>query len=310
MQGKGKDLVTRGAIHTVRWNLSSLVHRAGSPRSLQAVILAGLVILLVVGCGGEATSGNNGQGGGDEREAQGQAPNGGTAVGENGRSPDEITKTLGLLTELVGNCNDMLRKLSGQQEAYESANNAQGARLMVQAAGNVKDIKSAASSLKRDVQAADNPRDTKDEAFSIQMEMVSHRDEGPRPTGQTAQAVTSNAQLGQEELDTIEESTRELESNLAEAEGCCDLPPDFLDADVQDLRTQTTKVETLTEQMEFEQTTAEPTVEPTAEPTAQPTAPPTASPSPQPTAPSTAPPTAPSTAPSTAPATAEPTELR
>lgn len=268
------------------------------------------MILLIVGCGGEATSGNNNQGGADERKAQGQTRNDGTAVDENARKSDEITETLGLLTKLVENCNVMLRKLSGQQEAYASANNAQGARLMAQAAENVKDIKNSASSLKREVQAADNARGTTGEAFSIRMEMVSHRDDGHRSTGQTAQAVTLNAQLGQEELDAIEESTRELEANLAEAERCCDLPPDFLDADVQELRTQTTNVETLTEEMEFEQTTAEPTVEPTAAPTA----PPTASPSPQPTESPTAQPTAPSTAsptpPSTAPATAEPTELR
>jgi hypothetical protein len=264
------------------------------------------VILLIVGCGGEATSDNNSQGGADEHEAPGQARNGGTAVGENGRKPDEITKTLGLLTQLVENCNDMLGKLSGSQEAYLSANNAQGARLMAESAGNVRDIKSAASSLKRDVQAADNPRDTKDEAFSIQMQMVSHKDDSHRSPGQTDQAVTSDSQLAREKLDTIEESTRELEANLAEAERCCELPPDFLDANLEELRTQTTNVENLTEQMEFEQTTAEPTAEPTAPPTASPSAQPTASPTAQPTAPPTASPTAPSTA----PATAEPTELQ
>jgi hypothetical protein len=127
-----------------------------------------------------------------------------------------------------------------------------------------------------------------------QMELVSHRDDRLRSTGQTDQAVTSDSQLVQEKLDAIEESTRELEANLAEAERCCDLSPGFLDSNLQELHTQTTSVETLTEQLEFEQTTAEPTAPPTPSPTAQPTASPTAPP----------------TAPSTAPATAEPTELR
>jgi cell division septation protein DedD len=271
-----------------------LVHRAGSLQSLQAIILAGLVILFIVGCQGEVTSDKNSQGAVVKREAKGQTRNSGTVVGENGQKPDEITETLGLLTQLVENCNVMLRKLSGRQEVYESANNAQGARLMAQAAENVKDIKSSASSLKSDVQAADNARDTKDEASLGQMALVSHRDDRLRSTGQTDQAVTSDSQLVQEKLDAIEESTRELEANLAEAERCCDLPPGFLDSNLQELHTQTTSVETLTEQLEFEQTTAEPTAPPTPSPTAQPTASPTAPP----------------TAPSTAPATAEPTELR
>lgn len=249
------------------------------------------MVLLVAGCQNEVTSDNGSQGAADKREERGQSRHSGTTIGENGRKSDEIAETLGLLTKLVENCNDMLRKLSGRQEAYESANNAQGELLMAQATENVKDIKSSASSLKREVRAADSARDTKDEAFSIQTEIVSHRDGRIRSTGKTAQAVTASSQLAQEKLDAIEKSTQELEANLAEAERCCNLPPGFLDSNLKELHAQTTSIEILTEQMEFEQPTAEPTAPPTASPTASPTAQPTQVPTASPTTPATAEPT-------------------
>lgn len=267
----------QGAMHRVCTNLSPEVHHAGSLPRLQEVILVGLVVLLVAGCQNEATLDNQAADNksGKTSEATGQTHDG----DKKDQKRDETAQTLGLLTKLIENCNSMLRKLAGRQEAYASAGNAEGERLMAQAGDNVKEIKSTASSLKRDVQAADTGKDVDGEAFSIQIEVASQRDGPPQSAVSTDQAVASNSQLAQEKLEDIEKATDELEENLAEAQRCCDLPASFLDSNLQELHTQTTSIQTLTKQIDFEKSTAPST---TAEPTEPSTAPPTASPTPSP----------------------------
>jgi hypothetical protein len=123
--------------------------------------------------------------------------------------------------------------LASKEKAYASAGNEQGERAMAQAAENVRDIKGAAYAT----------------------------------TAVVAQSASASAMP-----EEIEESIDELEDNLAEAERCCDLPPDFLDSNLRSFRTQAASIEPLVDQIESERPTAQPESErSTAQPNAQPT---------------------------------------
>ena len=272
-------------MHKIHECTRFLAHHAGSPRRLRVVMLVGLAVLLMAGCQGEDTPDSSSQAAIDDSgktsDATGQERRNGTAVDENDRtsdSKDSRKQTLGLLTRLIGNCDATLSKLAGEQEAYASAGNEQGERLMAQAAENVRDIKGTASALKHDVQYA------------------------AAAGGSASASVASASAIAMQE--EIEDSVEELEENLAEAERCCGLPPDFLDSNLQNLRTQAAGVEHHVDQIGSERPTPQPTAQPTAQPSAQPTAEPTAEYTAQPTAQPTAPPAAQYTA----QPTAEPTE--
>jgi hypothetical protein len=121
-------------------------------------MLAGLVVLLMAGCQDEGLQDGSDQAviddSGKTSDATGQTRRDGTAVAENDQTSDSREQTLGLLARLIENCDVTLSKLAGEQEAYASAGNEQGERLMAQAVDNVEDIKGTASSLKSDVQYA------------------------------------------------------------------------------------------------------------------------------------------------------------
>lgn len=161
-----------------------------------------------------------------------------------------------MLNRLIGNCDVTLSKLAGEQEAYASAGNEKGERLMAHAADNVRDIKGTASALAGEVNYA-------------------------AALGGSASASVASASAMPEE---IENSIEELEENLAEAERCCGLPPNFLDSNLQSFRTQAAGIEHHVDQIESERPTSQPTAQPTAQPSAQPTAEPTAQYTAQPTA--------------------------
>jgi hypothetical protein len=269
-------------MHKIRECTRFLAHHAGSPRRLRVVMLVGLAVLLMAGCQGEGTPDGSNQAAIDDSgkasDATGQKGRNGTAVDENYRTSDSRKQTLELLTRLIGNCDSTLSKLAGEQEAYASAGNEQGERLMAQAAENVRDIKGTASALKGDVQYS------------------------AAAGGSASASVASASAIAMQE--EIEDSVEELEENLAEAERCCGLPPDFLDSNLQNLRTQAAGIEHHVDQIGSERPTPQPTAQPTAQPSAQPTAERTAEYTAQPTAQ----PTAPSAAQYTAQPTAEPTE--
>ena len=287
--GCGKGSVGQGAMHKIRECTRFLAHHAGSPCRLRVVMLVGLAVLLMAGCQDEGTPDGSNEAAIDDSgktsDATGQERRDGTAVDENDRtsdsrnSRDSRKQTLGLLNRLIGNCDATLSKLAGEQEAYASAGNEQGERLMAQAADNVRDIKGTASSLRSEMSYAAAPG-----------------------VSASASVASASAIAMQEE---IEDSVEELEENLAEAERCCGLPPDFLDSNLQNLRTQAAGIEDHVDQVGSERPTPQPTApQPTAQPSAQPSAEPTAPYTAQPTTQPTAPPAAQYTA----QPTAEPTE--
>ena len=286
--GCGKGSVGQGAMHKIRECTRFLAHHAGSPCRLRVVMLVGLAVLLMAGCQDEGTPDGSNEAAIDDSgktsDAKGQERRDGTAVDENDRtsdSSDSRKQTLGLLNRLIGNCDATLSKLAGEQEAYASAGNEQGERLMAQAAENVRDIKGDASSLAGEMSYA-----------------------AGGGVSASASVASASAIAMQEE---IEDSVEELEENLAEAERCCGLPPDFLDSNLRSMRTQAAGIEHHVDRIESERPTPQPTAQPTAPPTAQPSVEPTAQYTAQPSAQPTPQPTAPPTAQYTAQPTAEPT---
>jgi hypothetical protein len=65
--------------------------------------------------------------------------------------PSETNRTLGLLEDLIANCNDMQEKIAGREEAYASAGNVRGERLMGESASTLNDLKETAIALKGDI---------------------------------------------------------------------------------------------------------------------------------------------------------------
>jgi hypothetical protein len=253
-------------------------------------VLAGLVVLLVGACQGGTTADSEfadttgrthpaettADEGGETRSTTERKHQAKTTADKKRRTTDATSQTLGLLADLVETCNKMLAKLAGQQQAYASADNEQGAQLMVEASDNVKDVQDA--------------------ALSLQRKIASDGDGAPPAAGPSGPSLAFKV-----EMEEIEKSTNALEDTLAEARRCCGLPPDFLSSDLQELRAKTNSVEQLTiQKIESEQPAASPMAQPTAQPTASPEAQPTASPEAQPTAEPTAQPTAQPTAESTA----------
>lgn len=282
MRDAGKGSVGQGAMHKICECTRFFAHHAGSLCRLRVVMLVGLAVLLMAGCQDEGTPDGSNRAAIDDSgktsDATGQKRRNGAAVDENDRTSDSRKQTLELLTRLIGNCDSTLSKLAGEQEAYASAGNEQGERLMAQAAENVRDIKGTASALAGEINYA------------------------ATLGGSASASVASASAIAMQE--EIEDSVEELEENLAEAERCCGLPPDFLDSNLQNLRTQAAGIEHHVDQIGSERPMPQPTTQPTAQPSAQPTAEPTAEYTAQPTAQ----PTAPSAAQYTAQPTAEPTE--
>jgi hypothetical protein len=153
-------------------SLLHVAHKGDHLRRLRVLVLAGLMVLLVAACGGGTTADD------ETADTAGQTHLGGTTADESGEMrttadkksgetrstavrkyrgkptadkksglTDATKQTLGLLADLVEKSNEMLAKLAGQQQAYASAGNEQGAQLMVEAADNVKDVQDAALSL-------------------------------------------------------------------------------------------------------------------------------------------------------------------
>ena len=252
MRDAGKGFVIRqGTIHKICKCIWFFAHHAGSLRRLRVVMLAGLVALLMAGCQDEGTPDGSNQAAVDDSgktsDATGQTRRNDTSVDENDQTSDPRAQTLGLLTRLIENADVTLSKLALEQEAYASAGNEQGERTMAQAAENVRDIKDAAYAT---------------------VAVVAQR-------GSASASVASASAMPEE----IEESIDELEENLAEAERCCGLPPNFLDSNLRSFRTQAASIEPLVDQIESERPTAQPESErPTAQPNARPTDQYTASP--------------------------------
>lgn len=153
----------------------------------------------------------------------------GTTGAEVGDEPSETKQTLGLLEGLVANCNDMLGKIAGRKEDYASTGNVRGEQLMGEAANNVNDMKETALVIRRDV--------------------------GPAETASISLADRANSPPDvQAKVQEIHEARDRLEENLTEAKSCCGLAPDFLDENLEKVRTQTNNLEEQVEQIEPERT--------------------------------------------------------
>lgn len=185
-----------------------MIHKRNALRYLRALALAGLIAVLVAGC----QSGTTGA------EVEGE--------------PSETKRTLGLLEDLIANCNDMLDKLAGRREDYASTGNVRGERLMGEAASNVKTMKQTAIAIKKDVGPA--------ETASISLVDLA--------------TIPPDVQA---KIQEINESRDRLEETLAEAKSCCGLSPDFLDENLGKLQTQTNDLEEQVEQIEPERSAQE-----------------------------------------------------
>ncbi|MDP8926662.1 MAG: hypothetical protein M3M97_07085 [Actinomycetota bacterium] len=185
-----------------------MIHNKNALSYLRTLVLAGLVALLVAGC------------------------QGGTTGAEVGGEPGETKRTLGLLEDLVANCNDMLGKIAGRKEDYASTGNVRGEQLMGEAANNVKDMRTTAFAIKRDIAPAE----------TASISLVDRANSPPDV---------------QAKVQEIYEARDRLEGNLAEAKSCCGLAPDFLDENLEKVRTQTNNLEEQVEQIEPERSAQE-----------------------------------------------------
>jgi hypothetical protein len=139
------------------------------------------------------------------------------------QGPDEI---VALIENIVGNCDGTLGKLSEQKKQFESDGNVRGERLMDMAAHNVKITKKKSLSVKRQI-------DPPGRAGALMSSALADSPVSP----QKAQAEM------QEKLKDIQDAMNALEGNVAAAEKCCGLAPNFLAKNLRTLRAQTSQLE-------------------------------------------------------------------
>jgi hypothetical protein len=139
------------------------------------------------------------------------------------QGPDEIGE---LIEDIVGNCDNTLGKLSEQEKQFARDGNVRGERLMKMAAHNVKITKEKSLSVKRQI-------DPSGKAGALMSSALADSPVSP----QKAQAEM------QEKLKGIQDAMNALEGNVAAAEKCCGLAPNFLAKNLQTLRAQTTRLE-------------------------------------------------------------------
>jgi hypothetical protein len=139
------------------------------------------------------------------------------------QGPDEI---VALIENIVGNCDGTLGKLSEQKKQFESDGNVRGERLMDMAAHNVKITKKKSLSVKRQI-------DPPGRAGALMSSALADSPVSP----QKAQAEM------QEKLKGIQDAMNALEGNVAAAEKCCGLAPNFLAKNLRTLRAQTSQLE-------------------------------------------------------------------
>ncbi|CAA9379587.1 MAG: hypothetical protein AVDCRST_MAG93-9077 [uncultured Chloroflexia bacterium] len=251
MRDAGKGFIVQDAMHKICKCIWFFAHHAGSLCRLRVVMLAGLVVLLMAGCQDEGTPDGSDQAAvgdsGKTSDATGQTRRDGTSVDENDQTSDPRAQLLGLLTRLIENCDGTLSKLAHKQEDYASAGNEQGEREMAQAAENVQDIKDTGRAYRASLLS--------DEADGGSDNAMSEPQAAESPAGGSGMPEEINKLLGN------------FEDNLADAERCCGLPPDFVDSNLRSFRTQAASIEPLVEQIESERPTAQPESErPTAQP--------------------------------------------
>jgi hypothetical protein len=138
------------------------------------------------------------------------------------QGPDEI---VALIENIVGNCDGTLGKLSEQKKQFESDGNVRGERLMDMAAHNVKITKKKSLSVKRQI-------DPPGRAGALMSSALADSPVSP----QKAQAEM------QEKLKDIQDAMNALEGNVAAAEKCCGLAPNFLAKNLRTLRAQTSRL--------------------------------------------------------------------
>jgi hypothetical protein len=139
------------------------------------------------------------------------------------QGPDEIVT---LIEDIVGNCDDTLGKLSEQKKQFASDGNVRGERLMKMAAHNVKITKKKSLSVKRQI-------DPSGKAGALMSSALADSPVSP----QKAQAEM------QEKLKDIQDAMDALEGNVAAAEKCCGLAPNFLAKNLRTLHAQTSLLE-------------------------------------------------------------------
>lgn len=139
------------------------------------------------------------------------------------QGPDEI---VALIENIVRNCDGTLGKLSEQKKQFASDGNVRGERLMKMAAHNVKITKKKSLSVKRQI-------DPSGKASALMSSALADSPVSP----QKAQAEM------QEKLKDIQDAMNALEGNVAAAEKCCGLAPNFLTKNLRTLRGQTSQLE-------------------------------------------------------------------
>jgi hypothetical protein len=139
------------------------------------------------------------------------------------QGPDEIGE---LIEDIVGNCDNTLGKLSEQEKQFARDGNVRGEQRMKMAATRAKVIKNKSLSVKRQI-------DPSGKAGALMSSALADSPVSP----QKAQAEM------QEKLKGIQDAMNALEGNVAAAEKCCGLAPNFLAKNLQTLRAQTTRLE-------------------------------------------------------------------
>jgi hypothetical protein len=139
------------------------------------------------------------------------------------QGPDEIGA---LIENIVGNCEGTLGKLSEKEKQFASDGNVRGEQRMKMAATRAKVIKNKSLSVKRQI-------DPSGKAGALMSSALADSPVSP----QKAQAEM------QEKLKGIQDAMNTLEGNVAAAEKCCGLAPNFLAKNLQTLRAQTSLLE-------------------------------------------------------------------
>jgi hypothetical protein len=138
------------------------------------------------------------------------------------QGPDEIDA---VIDNIVENCDGTLGKLSEQKKQFASDGNVRGEQRMEMAATRAKVIKNKSLSVKRQIDPSGN-------AGALMSSALADSPVSP----QKAQADM------QEKLTGIEDAMNTLEGNVAAAEKCCDLAPNFLAKNLRTLRAQTSRL--------------------------------------------------------------------
>jgi hypothetical protein len=139
------------------------------------------------------------------------------------QGPDEI---VALIENIVGNCDGTLGKLSEQEKQFASDGNVRGEQRMEGAATRARVIKRKSLSVKRQI-------DPSGKAGALMSSALADSHVSP---------PKARAEM-QEKLKGIQDARKALEGNVAAAEKCCGLAPNFLAKNLRTLRAQTFQLE-------------------------------------------------------------------